>query len=335
MYVVRPPGIHGTPRQVADELGFRLRKFPNPAVPDRVFDYSRDFLMTPVPPANLRNVSTPYYDTFAFATRNKYGQRRALETAGIPVPSVAATHEEAGRLAGTRFVARPLRHSRGVGYRVTSDRSDFTPGREYISELYPKRREYRIIFVRGEPLIFLRKKPHEGVDETQPWGHENSRFQTINDVAGSRIGGTDAAAVLSRYPVIKGAHIAAVDILYNNRDPKPWVALEINFCPGLDIDNNRARVVEYIRSGRVGRMLPTEDQSWGAVRVTPSAPVAPPPPNPRIAEIRRALEVSLARRNIVANELDSAEREVVRKRGELSNIDQERDRLERELGSLT
>lgn len=326
MYVARPPGIQGTPRQIAADLGFRLRKYPHPAVPSRTFDYNRDFIMAVVPPSNVRNASEDYGQTYNFATRNKYGQRRHLQAAGIPVPAVASNHEEARSLAGEQFVARPLRHSRGVGYRVTSDRSDFSPGEEYLSELYLKRREYRIIFVRGEPLIFLRKKPNEGVDATQPWGHENSRFQTIQDVAGSRIGRTDAAARLARYPVIRGAHIAAVDILYNDRDlEKPWVALEVNFCPGLDIDNNRALVVQYILSHRNGRRVPAP---------APVAPPPPPPPNPRIAEINAGLDRLNSNRVIVAALVRDAEVSLSIHRGRLREIDQERDRLERELATL-
>jgi hypothetical protein len=333
MYVVRPQAILGTPRALAADLGgnWRSRFYPNPAYPSRVFDYNRDFLMTPVPPANVRNAPPEYIDTFNFATRNKYGQRRLLQAAGIPVPAVADSHDGARSLAGTQFVARPLRHSRGAGYRVTSDRSGFTPGEEYLSEFYPKRREYRIIFVKGEPLIYLRKKPNEGVDASQPWGHVNSRFQTINDVPGSRIGRTDAASRLSGYSVIRGAHIAAVDILYNDRERQPWVALEVNFCPALDIDNNRARVVEYILSGRSAPAPVNHERITREAQETEERNRR----NIRIAEIRRELEVALARRSIVTSELGIAQREAERKQEELRYIDQERDRLERELATLT
>jgi hypothetical protein len=97
-------------------------------------------------------------------------------------------------------------------------------------------------------LIVLRKKPNDGVSEAEPWGHVNSRFQTINDVPGSRLAQTDALTRLSQLDVIRGGHIIAADLLYNSRDAKPWVCLELNFCPALDIDNNRAKVAEAIRA---------------------------------------------------------------------------------------
>lgn len=249
MFIVRPPSILRTPTAVAHDLGARTRFYPNPRHP-RVYDFNRDFLMVPVNPREVRNAPADYVHTFAFAQRNKYGQRRALEAAGIPVPRVAQSEAEAAGLAGSQFVVRPLRHARSAHYRVTQDRLDFSPGTEYISELYPKRREYRVVFVFGNPLIVLRKKPNEGVTEAEPWGHVNSRFQTINDVPGSRLSQTDALQRLASFPVIQAAHIVAADLLYNNRHEKPWVCLELNFCPALDIDNNRAQVVSAIQGRR-------------------------------------------------------------------------------------
>lgn len=245
--IVRPKGIYGTPHQVATELGVGTRYYPNPRR-KRTFDYNRDFFMVPVAPEHVTGAPPTFAALHNFLTRNKYGQRRLLQEAGIPVPRVASRPEEAEGLTGERFVVRPLRHARGIGYRVTQNRLDFVTGAEYISELYPKRREYRIIFVFGEPLIWLRKKPHEGCDETQPWGHENSTFQTINDVPTCRLSSTDCATRLSQVPAVGTAHIVAADILYNRDHQQPYTVLELNVCPSLSIDNNRAKVLEAIRA---------------------------------------------------------------------------------------
>jgi hypothetical protein len=134
-----------------------------------------------------------------------------------------------------------------MGYRVTGDRLDFVVGQEYISELFPKRREYRIIFLFGKPLISLRKKPNEGVTDAEPWGHANSRFQTIIDVPNCRLSGTDVYDRLSAMPAVKAAHIVAADVLYNVKSDPKYSVLELNFCPGVDIDANRASIVEAIR----------------------------------------------------------------------------------------
>lgn len=244
MFVVRPKHIRSTPQAVAHSLKVQTRFYPNKRY---VFDYRQDFLMAAVHPESLRNTPPEYNETFAFQTRNKYGQRQTLGQY-VAVPAAANGYTSAATLTGEQFVVRPLRHSGGMGYRVTGDRTDFVAGTEYISELYPKRREYRVIFVFGEPLIHLRKKPNDGVDEAQPWGHANSRFQTINDVPGSRLARTDCVARLSSIPAVKGAHIVAADILFNAEAAQPYVCLELNFCPGLLIETNLEKVVTAIRN---------------------------------------------------------------------------------------
>jgi len=246
MFVIRPKGVRTTPSRVASELGCQTRFYPNTRHPRR-FDYLRDFFMTTPHPEFVSNAPAAYNDVYHFSTRNKYGQRQILSNF-VPIPKTAGSETEAGNLAGEHFVVRPLRHSGGVGYRVTGNRLDFIHGQEYISELFPKRREYRIIFLFGKPLIVLRKKPNEGIDETAPWGHENSFFQTINDVPGSRLAGTDVFDRLTEMPAVAAAHIVAADILYNSKSDPKYMVLELNFCPGLDIDNNRATIVEAIKN---------------------------------------------------------------------------------------
>ena len=223
-YVVRPKGILGTPKAVARELGFRVRFYPNPAK-HRIFDYQRDFFMGPVAPQHVKNAPLGYGTFHDFTTRNKYGQRQALAEAGVPVPQCASSLAETQGLPfydGLRFVVRPLRHSGGAGYRFTNNRLDFTPGEEYISEFYPKKREYRVIFVFGKPMIWLRKKPHEGVSNEEPWGHQNSRFQTIIDVDSSPLSSTDCVARLGNTDIVRSAHICAADVLFNKSHQQPY-----------------------------------------------------------------------------------------------------------------
>lgn len=248
MFVVRPRAIRRSPRRLALDLGCQTRRYPN--LQPVVFDYRRDFLTVPVYPPSIVNFPPEYLQVMAFARKNKYDQRRSLTDAQIPAPSAAKDYITAATLTGDRFVVRPLRHSRGLGYRVVSDRLDFVERREYISDLYPKRREYRVIFVFGKPLIYMRKKPNEGVQTDAPWGHLNARFQTINDVAGCRLAATDCVPRLSELPVVRAAHIIAADIVFaGSANPSmPYAVLELNFCPGLEIDSNRVKVVEAIRT---------------------------------------------------------------------------------------
>jgi hypothetical protein len=247
MFVVRSKGMYA-PKQLAAELGTTTRFYPNPDYPNRQFDWASDFFMRPVAPQHARNHPPEFIETYNFGVKNKYGQRRTLSEKGIPVPACAADQNVAATLTGERFVVRPLRHTRSMGYRVTSDRLDFSPGKEYISELYPKRREYRLTFVFGKPLIWLRKKQNEGVSPEEPWGHTNSKFQTINNTAASPLSATTAVDTLSGLDIIKGSHIVAADIMWNPDAAQPWVCLELNFCPSLEIENNRNKVKDAIRS---------------------------------------------------------------------------------------
>lgn len=244
MYVIRPKGIRGTPAALARDLGCQTRRWPNRQ--NVRPDASRDLILIPVEAVN----ATPDYTAaLQFGRKNKYGQRQALAQAGIPVPGTASDLAGAAALRGEQFVVRPLRHSGGRDYRVVSGRSDFRVGSEYISELYPKRREYRVIFVSGSPVVWMRKHPNDGVDPTAPWGHQNSRFQTIIDVPSSPLSKTDCVQRLSELSVVRGAHLVAADVLWAGKQAEqPYVVLELNFCPGLDIDNNRQRVVEAIRA---------------------------------------------------------------------------------------
>lgn len=246
MFIIRPRSIYSTPSALAQDLGCRTRRWPTRR--PLTIDYNRDFIMAVVPPQGVLNGTADYAQTFNFAQKHKLGQRQAIARAGIPTPSCAGHQAEAERLSGESFVIRPLRHSGGRDYRVSRDRFDFRDGQEYVSELFPKRREYRVIFVFGQPLIWMRKKPDEGVTREAPWGHANSKFQTIHDTRGSRLGATDCVPRLMDFAPVRGAHICAADILYSSRVPGFYSVLELNFCPGLEIDNNRQKVVEAIRS---------------------------------------------------------------------------------------
>jgi glutathione synthase/RimK-type ligase-like ATP-grasp enzyme len=248
--VVRPRGIKTTPRALAEDLDWTTRAYPNRS--RLSLDYRTDFFMAPVAPEFVRNAPAGYTDLYHFLSRNKYAQRKALAALGLPTPRTVGSHTQARELFGDgrgRFVVRPMRHSGGQGYRVTEIPTDFVEGQEYLSELYPKKREYRVVFVFGNPRISLRKKPHGETPEESPWGHANSRFQTINNTAESRLAQTDFYWRAAHCPLVRSAHILALDILYNERrEDDPYVVLEANTCPGLTIDDNRTKIVEAIQA---------------------------------------------------------------------------------------
>jgi hypothetical protein len=235
---------------IAEQLDAHLRYYPNPRRV-RLYDYRRDFFMGAVAPEHVRNAPHGYQEVFNFFSRDKYSQRRALQAAGIPIPGIPAGSDPSDQQPARKYVVRPLRHSAGRGYRVTESSTDYVAGSEYISVLYPKKREYRVVFAFGNPILTLRKKPNEGVGYEQPWGHSNSFFQTVNDLSTCRLAQTDFYHRLVHNPVIRLAHIVAVDVLWNPAESEPYVVLEFNACPGIQLEQNQQKLVDTIKARMV------------------------------------------------------------------------------------
>jgi hypothetical protein len=246
MFVVRPHKVSTTPRILAQELGFTLRKYHNPLKPNRIYDFKRDFFVALPSIVHTRNAPPEYPQAATFFGENKYRQRLMLAVSGWPVPMSAINKDRAKEMEGDRFVVRHFRHQKGEFYKVTESNQDFVEGKEYISEVFPKTREYRVIVLFGEPVVLLRKKPPEGAQPWDAWNHAHEAvFQSVKDVQGGRLAQhTDFFERLKTWSVAKGCHICAMDVLYTK---KKYVICEVNSCPSLTIDDNRAKIVEIIK----------------------------------------------------------------------------------------
>lgn len=249
-YVVRYKSVRRSPALLAEALGVQTRRYPGRLM--KAPSYNRDLLFVyPRPEELLETGSTTreiVHQLHGFFNCNKYSQRRYLQATGIPIPWTAGNLSETSTApSNTSFVVRPLRHSQSQNFRVTTSVQDFSPGQEYISSLFPKTREYRILYVLGKPLIILRKKPNEGVGPEEAWGHVNSHFQTIQDVPNCKLSGTDIFSRLGQCPIVQNAHILGVDVLWNRHG---YVVLEFNSSPALTIENNISKVAEFIKQQR-------------------------------------------------------------------------------------
>jgi hypothetical protein len=205
-----------------------------------------------------------YERLYRFFSQTKAGQRTLLRASGIPVPDTTTRQDVAaswlvprteepsldnprGQREGAEtptFIVRPLRHAGGIGFRLTKTPTDFIPGQEYVQRLFPKTREYRLIYVKGTFLVTLRKKVPEGTPRDQPWNHSaGAVFKTINPET-CKLADTDCLSRLSANPIIKSAHIVAVDVLWNLSG---YVVAEFNSCPGLSIETNLSRIAQHVQ----------------------------------------------------------------------------------------
>jgi hypothetical protein len=257
-YVIRPHGIQKTPRLLAKALGAETtRRWPNYLAESGKMKPSwlKDFFLVYPETYCLEEGSTgiqellPYNLVRRFAATTKPEQRRLLRLANLPVPSFAATTHQAKDLPPGKYVVRPLRHSQGRDYRVTDDPKDFREMHEYISTLFPKTHEYRVIFCLGAPIITLLKRVPPDLSPEAPWNHANgSTFVTVTQEENNRLRHTSAVEALAGYAVVKHAHLVAADIMLDA--DKNYVIAELNFCPALTIPSNLEKVAKHVADNR-------------------------------------------------------------------------------------
>jgi hypothetical protein len=268
-WIIRPRKIGTTPRQLAQRLDCSTRQYPSEQNKRKGFSFLRDFLLVYPDPDYLERMddtdTQTYHQLYRFFSRNKCEQRTLLKSAGLPIPDTTgrrvtaalwgAGHEETTTNSTdeslqnrTTFIVRPLRHHGGIGFRLTQDATDFIEGEEYVQKLFPKTREYRLIYCYGELLSVLRKKA-PGTSADQPWNHlSGAHFQTINDIPNCKLSSTDCFDKLKQNHIIKTAHLVAVDVLYAKRK---YVICEFNSCPGLTIENNLQKVVQHVQATEI------------------------------------------------------------------------------------
>lgn len=241
-YIIRHPHILTSPKELAHALGKRTRV----ARPGHEAWFGRDFFMHYPSPNVVRGNVQEYQPLWEFFDANKRDQRRILARQGLPVPTEAGVQGSA-----PPYVVRPLRHQGGHGWRITDQSTDYHPAREYITSLFPKTHEYRLIFVLGKPIIFLKKVSagDRRLRADEPWNHGNTNFSTIPAADWPRSNlrtSTNCFDALVGNPVLQHAHYVGVDILYHGPS-HVWTVCEFNSCPALTIPENRLAVVDAIR----------------------------------------------------------------------------------------
>jgi len=236
-YVVRPPSILTTPRKLKEVLG--ATRTVNPRTTSRIgtLDWVHDlFLYYP----RLPNEVSEYTVVREFMNKNKQKQQGELREYEVKTPWDYAPYN-------SQCVRRPLRHSAGrdftiVGFNLENNQA---PDTHYDTPLFPKKREYRVIFVKGVPLLTLSKV---FVDRDTgsllsspppfdiPWNHScGSRFITV-DHNRSYLRHSSTLQDLLNVPVVQHAHIVAHE----------YAVCELNFCPALTIESNLQTIKDHL-----------------------------------------------------------------------------------------
>jgi hypothetical protein len=245
-FVVHPRNINVTPKRIWKALGAQGKKYPNLVVD--TWDFEKDFFMVYPKPSEVKSAPVDVYNNlYNFWQATKYSQRRRLETEGVPIIPCAVSYDMAKKLKGSKFVVRPFRHTGGMEYRVVQSPLSFMEGSEYISEFFFKTKEYRIIYVYGKPLVYLRKIVPKELSQDEPWNYANgSHFNTV-DAGNSLLKHTDCMGRLTKSETLRHSHIVGVDVLMDAKNN--YAVCEFNACPALSIETNLEKIVAAIKQG--------------------------------------------------------------------------------------
>ena len=250
-YIVHGPHITWTPTNLASRLEVSTKTWPR-ADNWGKFEYGQDFFMS-YPDIKRVNTHTArkrgeYEQLNRFWRKPKINQREYLHRHNIPIPATFGINWNAN-LPSTpnRYICREAQHQRGEGYRITSDPSDIRMG-EYMSRVFPKDSEWRILYVLGKPLFAIRKYLADDVqlNTWEPWTDSNRCYwMTVHQARNNRLLNTDVYDRLAALPIIKLSHIIGVDIMLAENT---YVITEFNATPTLKVSNHLDMVAQYVRN---------------------------------------------------------------------------------------
>lgn len=244
-YVVRPKHIRRTPSIIAGALGAVTRRVDaSRCLP---FDLNQDFFMAV--PASVPIGADPsrWEQLNLFSRSNKASQRVLMMGEGITTPDSFDPYMN-------RVVVRPYRHMGGVDYTVQDVGSPIPEG-YYASNLFPKTREYRVVYHRGQVLCTYLKKlpPNVEPDIEGPWNHDitGATFMTVTRNINDKLLGTmfytDMARAMESTIGFDYLNTLAVDVLYCDDMPGSYAVCEFNLCPGITIQNTIDKLVSLNR----------------------------------------------------------------------------------------
>lgn len=251
-FIVRPSGITLTPNALKTAL---VAQQVIPAnKPGVTYDPSKDFFFAypgsdRLAPGAYQGQLASYHQLLSFFHSSKYSQRKAMHQGGLKIPRTLGVNAEIRDLATTRTVFRPYTHMAGVGFEVLDGVPASHQCHGYISELFTRTHEYRVIYVFGERVCTLLKQipPTLGQEEAWTFG-AGATFSDIGDSVNNhrlhRLGFYEAAQA---FHVTQQAHICAYDVMINETT---YAVSEVNFAPSLKLESRINKVVNRINAVR-------------------------------------------------------------------------------------
>jgi len=217
------------------------------------FDPAKDFFFAYPPAARVEGLNqgqiASYHQLLSFFSSTKYQQRQLMFAGGLSVPKTRGIHNWASWTLDEKCVKRPMSHRAGSGFVVGNYGellATLNPLTHYLSQLFIRTAEYRVIYVFGQRVCTLFKQMPPGAAQDKPWTHESgatfinlSRPQSEHKL--DRLGFYAAAA---NFHVTKDAHICAYDVMIND---STYAVSEVNFAPSLKIESRIKAVANRIR----------------------------------------------------------------------------------------
>lgn len=196
----------------------------------------------------VTNRPDTYRNLRSFFIKDKHSQRERLSNwFNVPID------------AGYPKILRPLRHKGAEQYFVIANEEELREVLQYIEfeyytqTVFPKKKEYRVIYIYGEPLICLLKKnldETEELDPALPWNGTNTYFTTIN-INTCNLTRTSFFEDARRFFQELPFDVVAFDVGWriNNRI-REYKLFEVNFAPGLAIEDNIELIAQKVAEGR-------------------------------------------------------------------------------------
>ncbi len=249
-FIVRPSGITLTPNALKTALA--AQEVITATKPGIEYDPDQDFFFAYPDSSRLKRGAyqgqlASYHQLTSFFCSSKLAQRRKMHEAGISVPRTLGIHFTE-LCSDKSYVWRPSSHRAGEGFTIVSTDTS-CPAGGYLSELFQRTHEYRVIYVLGKRLCTLMKTIPATLTQEQPWTFEaGCTFQDIGDTwTTHRLHSRGCYTALDAFYVAQLAHICAFDVMVNATS---YAVSECNFAPSLKLPGRIQKVVNRIREVR-------------------------------------------------------------------------------------